>query len=703
MSEGDKELDLHVQDLNFNIQDILDHHGPLSNDQSFQSIVETINNHEGHGQSYAHLPAELQHLFSSNATEDLLAPQSSSSDASMLSHHNVDAIVNMWNPKANEKQNDPLDVHTQNTPPMHMNHATSTPTPPPPTPPTPPPPQATAAVTPTLPHHMPSIPPAPAPTHPSPLPVSRLMSHPSAPSSHAHMHPSLAPTPMPPTAVSADQFLSQAKMLLGQQQYQQLEDLKNKPNAQPNQGPRNNNTLRNDPMAMMQSTMPLDINDRKRTMNSSQVRAEDAQRAMTGLMKPSAPITTGHSNVSNSTHPTHPTASMSSSFPTSSTSSSTSSSGPSLSMAGPPMSGPPMSGPSISGPSSSGQSNTSGPSGDRIDYDTLTDVMGYAGVDLKEEVEHFLKDGEMVGGSLPDGIDRSKMQDFMNPDMLKNIVLKMAKPLAIGKIDPDFLSYLALATQDRLRHLIEQMVAASKHRVFSQTFDSPPVDDHGQPMYKIIIQQDIKKQLLAIERVEREEERKRKEMMAERERRAQLGDSDGMNMDEDRPKKKKKEKEMGPGVTARNMSEDIRKKHTNETALMSAGGVRKSWMLTGMGKEGNRMSPAPPSPPQLPSYGEPIVEEAPRGRGRPRGRKSEVKRGRGRGLSVPSSVGRDLARQDNVGLFLPPSTIGRPRLGEQGSRTVTVKDAIFALERDCQTGRGNGQRTLLKTYNQWLK
>lgn len=64
---------------------------------------------------------------------------------------------------------------------------------------------------------------------------------------------------------------------------------------------------------------------------------------------------------------------------------------------------------------------------DRIDYDTLTDVMGYAGVDLKEEVEHFLRDGEAPGGFLPDGIDRSKTQEFMNTDLLRERVLKLGK------------------------------------------------------------------------------------------------------------------------------------------------------------------------------------------------------------------------------------------------------------------------------------
>lgn len=69
-----------------------------------------------------------------------------------------------------------------------------------------------------------------------------------------------------------------------------------------------------------------------------------------------------------------------------------------------------------------------GGGGDRIDYDTLTDVMGYAGVDLKEEAEHFLKDGDGPGGILPDGVDRSKMQDFMNTELLTSKILKYGKP-----------------------------------------------------------------------------------------------------------------------------------------------------------------------------------------------------------------------------------------------------------------------------------
>lgn len=63
-------------------------------------------------------------------------------------------------------------------------------------------------------------------------------------------------------------------MLLDQQQYQQLENLKSKP-AQPIRPP----------IQPQQQSQQQSINNKlKRPMNSSQVRAEDTQRAMSGLM-----------------------------------------------------------------------------------------------------------------------------------------------------------------------------------------------------------------------------------------------------------------------------------------------------------------------------------------------------------------------------------------------------------------------------------
>lgn len=341
------------------------------------------------------------------------------------------------------------------------------------------------------------------------------------------------------------------------------------------------------------------------------------------------------------------------------------------------------------------------------------------------------------------------------------------------KLDNNVVALIALATEKRIHGLVQHMIFASKHRVDSQTFTQPAMDESGHLPFKIVDIQDIKKQLLAVERVEREEERKRKEILLERERKAQMGEEGGDAGDDDRPSKKKKKKEMGPGVTARYMSDDVRNKTTNETALMIAGGVMKSWMLTGsMGGGGgggsskeksssssaaaaptsrqnsNAVSGAPAatlndtivasspsaisplatnnlnSPvgnaplstsPTSATFSEAgantgmpttptatIDEDQPRGRGRPRRRKSGSgpdvmtgKKSKGFGRANTSTEG---------GLFLPPSTIGRPhRLGEQGARKITMRDALFVLEDEYENSMDSARRTLLKAYSNYLK
>ena len=82
------------QGLNFSINDILSNNHDV-NDSSFQSIVQTLsnNNNEEHiAPSYAHLPAELQDLFNTNETDDLLSVQGTNSDASILQGN----MSNIW-------------------------------------------------------------------------------------------------------------------------------------------------------------------------------------------------------------------------------------------------------------------------------------------------------------------------------------------------------------------------------------------------------------------------------------------------------------------------------------------------------------------------------------------------------------------------------------------------------------------------------
>jgi hypothetical protein len=78
------------QELNFSISDILSQNHD-ENDSSFQSIVQTLSNNNGEDSALSNcsnLPPVLQQFFDSSSTEELLSPQNSNTDASMLQ---------MWN------------------------------------------------------------------------------------------------------------------------------------------------------------------------------------------------------------------------------------------------------------------------------------------------------------------------------------------------------------------------------------------------------------------------------------------------------------------------------------------------------------------------------------------------------------------------------------------------------------------------------
>lgn len=150
----------------------------------------------------------------------------------------------------------------------------------------------------------------------------------------------------------------------------------------------------------------------------------------------------------------------------------------------------------------------------------------------------------------------------------------------VSKIPDDSVNYLALALRARLQQLIEAMIEASVHRTYTQ-FDRPAsFYEDGNPMWSIVVRSDVAKQLAVLERIEREEEmkvrRERKERtdMAAAQAAAYAaqsgGGDDGYDDDEMMQPKKKKKKD-GPGVTARNMSEDVRKKMSNAVASQAAG------------------------------------------------------------------------------------------------------------------------------------
>ena len=178
-------------------------------------------------------------------------------------------------------------------------------------------------------------------------------------------------------------------------------------------------------------------------------------------------------------------------------------------------------------------------------------------------------------------------------------------------INEDCIAYLSLAAEARVRDLLEAMIKAKNHRLTSTHAHPPPLYADGvTPLWNETITSEPAKWLATIERVEKEEEgRKRRDRNArdeEERRRKEMGDDyngplgmdvemgtpGGIELDADgNPKKKKK---SGPGVTARNMSEQAQKRMANSAALFSAGVKKKHWMFQSAGA-GIAPSPSPAS------------------------------------------------------------------------------------------------------------
>lgn len=176
----------------------------------------------------------------------------------------------------------------------------------------------------------------------------------------------------------------------------------------------------------------------------------------------------------------------------------------------------------------------------------------------------------------------------------------------VARVPDDAVAYLALCLRARLQDLITAMVDAAKYRT-DGGFDRPAgfyeAVDGGEPtpMWSILVRNDVAKQITALEKVERDEElRIRKERKDRADMQAahaaalaaqaagaassmggmaDMDDGDSSMGGPGGPKKKRKKD--GPGVTARNMSEDVRKKMSNAVATQAAGlGGKYSWMTS---------------------------------------------------------------------------------------------------------------------------
>ncbi|RHZ82276.1 hypothetical protein Glove_110g76 [Diversispora epigaea] len=328
---------------------------------------------------------------------------------------------------------------------------------------------------------------------------------------------------------------------------------------------------------------------------------------------------------------------------------------------------------------------------DKTSYEN--DILVYSGVDLKAEENNIRRENELLTArqssfSTQYQPDRSRNQSFLNQKTLVAKVQSIALQHKILNVHPEALAYLALATQERIRELVEAMIVAKNHRIHSEHINLPPVSDGKLPMYKEVISLDVKSQLAAIEKVEREQERKRRESLVGPLQDSNLDDEkmeDVREMTETqttqsrRPKRQKKEKETTSASQINRSTIDSISTSTNQTALVAAGGLTKSWML-------------PPKDISIPTTMNGGISSSSNRPSRGRTRSSSnitIKQGEGNAPSTFSFQTSD-------------KTIG---MNNEATPTVTVKDALFVLERDRGGGgqAGGSREVLMKGYVKWLR
>lgn len=319
---------------------------------------------------------------------------------------------------------------------------------------------------------------------------------------------------------------------------------------------------------------------------------------------------------------------------------------------------------------------------DTSDVATLNDALGSAGVDLRAEEESLQRshDSHQSYRTFEDRSRKQPITPSFDTRFLGATMRTIGTEHKVTKIPEDSVNYLAIALRTRLQDLVTTMVAAANHRTDTQ-FDRPAHQyDNGTPMWSIVVQSDVAKQLAALEKIEREEEMK---VRRERKERADLaaahaaslaaqasgGNAMAVDGDEEGGAKKKKKKE-GPGVTARNMSEDVRKKMSNAVASQAAGlGGKYSWMnAANAPAAAAKPKPAASSTatPSTATTTTPATTTAP---------------------AASTAPATSWARPYLGGKKSPTS----PQTGEDDDRmSITMRDAMFAIEKERGHGGGRG-------------
>jgi len=350
---------------------------------------------------------------------------------------------------------------------------------------------------------------------------------------------------------------------------------------------------------------------------------------------------------------------------------------------------------------------------DTADITTLNDALGSAGVDLRAE-EESLQRSHDTHQSFRSYEDRTRKQPpkpsfdsrFIGPTMRT-----IGTQHKVTRIPDESVNYLALALRARLQDLVTAMIAASHHRTDTQ-FDRPAsLYEDGSPMWSIVVRSDVAKQLAAIEKIEREEETK---IRKERKERAEMtaahaaalqAQANGMagnhsmdmgggigGLDDLEGGAKKKRKKDGPGVTARNMSEDVRKKMSNAVATQAAGlGGKYSWMTAANASTPQKAKPiastpvaATPLAATAPYAATTGVPTTPATTTVPAGSSSST------AAAAAAAASSSWARPYVPTKKSSSLTTNQTPTEEDTRASVTMRDAMFVIEKERGHGGGRG-------------
>ncbi|TPX47366.1 hypothetical protein SeLEV6574_g02699 [Synchytrium endobioticum] len=129
------------------------------------------------------------------------------------------------------------------------------------------------------------------------------------------------------------------------------------------------------------------------------------------------------------------------------------------------------------------------------------DATHAAGIEEEEEEQRLRSDMVLSEGSGPGhprpGEDRIRHQGFMGAEALRGEVQPLAAKNRVAKVDEDYIAWLGLATESRIRELIESMVVIAKHRASNQ-YHFPRHYSEGDTFFLQTIVVDKPQRVLAV-------------------------------------------------------------------------------------------------------------------------------------------------------------------------------------------------------------